>query len=99
MATQMPTNKIELDETLKRQVEECAEANGVSPTEVVRDAVQEYLSTHGSNGGHAAPKPRRRLAEIADAVTADVPDEEWAKLPTDLAKNFEHYRYGYPRED
>lgn len=95
----MPANNIQLDDSLRRRVEECAEAIGLSPTQVVRNAVEEYLSAHGSNGGHAAARPRRRLAEIADAITANVPDEEWAKLPTDLAKNFEHYRYGYPRED
>jgi hypothetical protein len=28
----------------------------------------------------------------------EVPEEEWAKLPTDLSQNFEHYMYGVPRE-
>ncbi len=36
-----------------------------------------------------------RLAAIGDAV----PDEEWAKLPRDLAKNFDHYAHGSPRQD
>jgi hypothetical protein len=27
-----------------------------------------------------------------------IPEEEWAKLPTDLSQNFEHYMYGAPKE-
>jgi len=37
----------------------------------------------------------KRLMEIG----AQVPDEEWAKLPRDLARNFEHYMYGAPKEE
>jgi len=35
------------------------------------------------------------LIEIGEQV----PDEEWAKLPKDLARNFEHYMYGAPKEE
>ncbi len=34
--------------------------------------------------------------EIAK-ITASVPDEEWAKLPSDLALNLKHYLYGWPK--
>jgi hypothetical protein len=27
----------------------------------------------------------------------DVPDEEWAKLPTDGSENLDHYLYGAPK--
>jgi Arc/MetJ-type ribon-helix-helix transcriptional regulator len=30
-------------------------------------------------------------------MTADVPDEEWDKLPTDLAEQHDHYLYGTPK--
>ena len=30
-------------------------------------------------------------------MTADVPDEEWDKLPTDLAEQHDHYIYGTPK--
>lgn len=36
-----------------------------------------------------------RLVEIG----RQVPDEEWAKLPTDLSRNFEHYMYGAEKEE
>jgi hypothetical protein len=33
-------------------------------------------------------------------IGALVPQSEWRKhLPTDFARNFEHYMYGAPRED
>lgn len=30
-------------------------------------------------------------------MTAEVPDEEWAKLPTDGAEQHDHYIYGTPK--
>lgn len=33
------------------------------------------------------------------AIGGQVPAEEWAKLPTDLSRNFEHYMYGAPKEE
>jgi len=30
---------------------------------------------------------------------ASIPDEEWAKVPADLAKNLDHYLYGAPKEE
>jgi Arc/MetJ-type ribon-helix-helix transcriptional regulator len=30
-------------------------------------------------------------------LTADVPDEEWEKLPPDLAEQHDHYIYGTPK--
>ena len=48
----------------------------------------------------AAPKKLKRtfwddLADIGNRI----PDEELAKLPTDLSKNFDHYAHGSPRQD
>jgi hypothetical protein len=36
--------------------------------------------------------------EIALEIGASVPEGEWAKIPTDLAKNLHHYLYGAPKE-
>ena len=30
--------------------------------------------------------------ELAARLSVQVPQEEWAKLPTDLARNFDHYQ-------
>lgn len=32
-------------------------------------------------------------------IGAKVPDEEWAKIPSDLSKNHDRYLYGVPRDD
>ena len=32
-------------------------------------------------------------------IGAEVPDEEWAKIPSDLSKNHDHYLYGVPKDD
>ncbi len=41
----------------------------------------------------------RSLSEIADELMADVPDSEWDKIPTDLARNLDHYLYGAPKDE
>ncbi len=41
----------------------------------------------------------RSFSELADELTADVPDSEWDRVPTDLARNLDHYLYGAPKED
>jgi hypothetical protein len=39
----------------------------------------------------------RPIWEIVAEIGAAVPEEEWAKVPTDLAKNLDHYLYGAPK--
>ena len=48
------------------------------------------------------PAPKRGLAAIVERVKErkkDIPPEEWADVPTDLAKNHKHYLYGHPKEE
>ncbi len=50
----------------------------------------------------ATPAPNRGLAAIVEMVKErqkDIPPEEWADVPTDLAKNHKHYLYGHPKEE
>jgi hypothetical protein len=44
------------------------------------------------------PTPRPLWEQIVE-IGAIVPTTEWAKLPRDLARNFEHYMYGSPKEE
>jgi hypothetical protein len=37
--------------------------------------------------------------EVVLEIGASVPAEEWAKVPTDAARNLHHYLYGAPKED
>ena len=41
-----------------------------------------------------APKP---IWEIFEEASRDIPDEELARLPTDLAAQVDHYVYGLPK--
>ena len=34
----------------------------------------------------------RPIWEIAAEISAQIPDSEWVKVPTDLAKNFDKYQ-------
>ena len=46
------------------------------------------------------PQPRenrRPIWEIIADLSAEVPMEEWAKLPTDGAEQHDHYLYGSPK--
>lgn len=40
----------------------------------------------------------RPIWEIVEEISSSVPKEEWEKLPTDLAKNLDHYLYGAPKQ-
>lgn len=37
--------------------------------------------------------------EIAAEIAAQISDEDWAKVPRDLAKNVDHYLYGAPKKE
>jgi hypothetical protein len=39
------------------------------------------------------------ILEIVSAATREVPDSAWKRLPTDLAKNVDHYLYGTKKQD
>ncbi len=40
----------------------------------------------------------RPIWEVIGEISAEVPDEEWAKLPTDGAEQHDHYLYGSPKK-
>lgn len=44
------------------------------------------------------PAPARKpIWEVFQEISASIPDEEWAKLPTDLSEQHDHYIYGTPK--
>ena len=61
---------------------------------LVQRLKQEQQSPASPNQPAVAEKPI--WDEILD-MTADVPDEEWDKLPPDLAEQHDHYIYGLPK--
>lgn len=42
-------------------------------------------------------EPRKPIWEVFQEISATIPDEEWAKLPTDGAEQHDHYIYGTPK--
>jgi len=45
------------------------------------------------------PQDNRPIWEELAELTARVPLEEWANVPTDLAENLHHYLYGTPKSE
>lgn len=41
----------------------------------------------------------RPLLDVIDELIAGVPESDWDSVPTDLARNLDHYLYGAPKED
>ena len=95
---------IELTREQKDVLASIAEATGESVSSLIDemfDALRERWRTTQVNGDQAKgcppaqeePKP---IWEIF-AETTDIPEEEWEKLPTDLASQHDHYIYGTPK--
>lgn len=56
----------------------------------------------GAKEEEEASRVRKGLSsilEIVSAATKEVPDSAWKRLPTDLAKNADHYLYGTEKKD
>ena len=53
--------------------------------------------SHPAAGPEQPAEARKPIWEQILEMTADVPDEEWDKLPTDLAEQHDHYLYGTPK--
>jgi Arc/MetJ-type ribon-helix-helix transcriptional regulator len=57
---------------------------------------QTQATTPAVSQERAAQASKPIWEEILE-LTADIPDEEWDKLPTDLAEQHDHYIYGIPK--
>jgi hypothetical protein len=44
-------------------------------------------------------KESASILEIVSAVTKEVPEREWERVPADLSKNVDHYLYGSKRTE
>lgn len=62
------------------------------------DRLQDYVSSHwkdkGADEGGSLSYDQNAMPiwELAARISAMVPDEEWKKLPTDLAARFDYYQ-------
>lgn len=58
--------------------------------------VEEMLPEKEATQDRVAVRP---LWEIAEEISAQVPLEEWEKVPADGAEQHDHYLYGSPKRD
>ena len=48
--------------------------------------------------GEAAGRESESLLELIDRLHREFPDDPSDNLPTDMAENYKHYLYGWPKE-
>ena len=48
-----------------------------------------------SNAGNSL----KSILDIVSKATQEVPERDWARLPTDLSKNIDHYLYGMKKKE
>lgn len=94
MDTRMTSSTPIIDDALKQRIAELSDASGLSSLEILREAIEQFAAKR-----HAQKSGVDALYDAIAEIRASVPAEAWATLPTDLAKNFDHYHYGHPRED
>ncbi len=103
----METRDIELTPTQKGVLASLAQETGESAASLmdqVLDELQKRLRAARANGHGGKTTESAQPTETAHkpiwevfADTEDIPEEEWDKLPTDLATQHDHYIYGTPK--
>jgi hypothetical protein len=62
-----------------------------------------YAKDQGEIGIKEREEPSEKesdsILEMVSAVTREVPEREWERVPADLSKNVDHYLYGSKRTD
>jgi excisionase family DNA binding protein len=71
---------------------------GVSQNSVARDSLPHPVVEKGQAEQAAETGcVGERLLAMFDEIFADVPEEDWARMPTDLAEQHDHYAWGLPK--
>ena len=70
-----------------------------SAEEVVARALNDFAERERADGNGSGPSEARPIWEVIEDIMSDTPPEEAAKLPTDGARNIDHYVYGLPKKD
>jgi hypothetical protein len=58
--------------------------------------VEKMLSEQEAAQGRMSARP---LWELAEEISAQVPFDEWQKLPADGAEQHDHFLYGSPKRE
>jgi Arc/MetJ-type ribon-helix-helix transcriptional regulator len=94
---------IRLPEDLECSIRaEVAGGHFASEEDLVTQAVRTFLDRRHEPSPATGEEPnddaaRKPVWERALDLTADVPDEVWDGLPTDLSEQHDHYIYGTPK--
>ena len=60
----------------------------------------EKYSTESDREFSSLPdKVKRPIWEIVSEIGVQIPDEEWAKVPSDASINYKHYLYGSAKKE
>ena len=60
----------------------------------------EKYSTESDQEFSSSPdKVKRPIWEIVSEIGVQIPDEEWAKVPSDASINYKHYLYGSAKKE
>lgn len=86
-----PTGRLTLDQPLK--------ITYPARVRVIVLLSDENVSSNGNSTerSHSQDFSAQSFLSMIDEIRAQVPDEEWKKLPTDLSKNVDHYLYDSPK--
>ncbi len=78
--------------------EEVRNGRFASESDAVTEAIRRLkVESHAMSSSQTPPPENRPIWEVFAEISASVPDEEWAKLPTDGAEQHDHYIYGTPK--
>jgi Arc/MetJ-type ribon-helix-helix transcriptional regulator len=96
---------IHLPQDLESSVRaEVASGRFASEDDLVAAAVRDYLRRKQEQASPEEPADddvaadeHRPIWEVFQEISADVPDEVWDALPTDLSAQHDHYIYGTPK--
>jgi plasmid stability protein len=87
---------LELPDKKEAALKARALSQGVSVEQLVHRIVDHILEQPETAAG---PPAGRRISQRIAEIMADVPLEEFAKLPRDGARHVDHYIYGLPKRD
>ena len=87
------------DEAWRKEQEAISQLeNLIKRGKTSQDTIEKNRDKQMDNNFKYDPKARP-IWEIAAEISAQIPDSEWAKVPTDLAKNFDKYQTKTATED
>ena len=87
---------LDLTDNKEAALKAIALSQGVSAEQFVQRIVDRELEQQDMPAARQAP---RRISQRIAEIMADVPREEFAKLPKDGARQVDHYVYGLPKRD